>query len=99
MAFAVRQVQHDVAPVIEPDGGHLTVKVVLAEDLVAGRDRDRAGRFGVHVKVPVVRLRGSIGSIGPIRAIWGVIEVTCSPPSSTSALSVKRTPPVGGRQP
>ena len=44
------------------------------------------------LKVPVVRLAGSIG---PSRAVWRVIEVTCSPPSSTSALSVNRTPSFG----
>ena len=48
LALAVGQLEHDVAPVVEPGGGHRTVEVVLAEDLVAGGDRDRAGRLGVH---------------------------------------------------
>ena len=40
------------------------------------------------LKVPVVR---PAGSIGPSRAVFRVTEVTCSPPSSTSASSRNRT--------
>jgi hypothetical protein len=40
------------------------------------------------LNVPVVRLAGLIG---PSRAVSRVIEVTCSPPSSTSALSLNWT--------
>jgi hypothetical protein len=48
LAFAVREVEHDVAVPVEAGRGHRPVQVVLAEDLVAGRDRDRAGGLGVH---------------------------------------------------
>jgi hypothetical protein len=50
LALAVAQLEHDVAAVVEPGGGHHAVQVVLAEDELAGGERDRAGCLGVHAE-------------------------------------------------
>jgi hypothetical protein len=55
LPLRVSQLDHDVAAAVQANVSDRAVEVVLAEDLVAGRDGERPGGFGVYAEGAVAQ--------------------------------------------